>query len=130
MVCDPSKVLICSPRIFLTENWITTLQEYYGDRSVVYIHEAQQDAIDPRKDARFPLVTVQIPSFLSFEESDPDVFKKVEETIQTSSEQWVVILGRHTERLRALHRSLVEKIDDDVSARTCKHPRTYSYCKE
>jgi hypothetical protein len=43
------------------------------------------------------------------EETEPDLIKKVEDILAKSSEQWVVILGLQTERLRALRRVLVEK---------------------
>lgn len=109
MYNDPSKTIVCSPQIFLTENWIATTKQLYGDRSILYIHESQQDIIDPRKSPMTPFMRYQLSSLVCMEETEPDLIKKVEGLLAKSSEQWVVILGRQTERLRALHRVLVEK---------------------
>ena len=106
---DPAKTIVCSPQIFLTKNWIATSKQLYGERSVLYIHESQQDAIDPRKSPMTPFMMYQLSSFVCMEETEPDLIKKVEDILVKSSEQWVVILGLQTERLRALHRILVEK---------------------
>ncbi len=49
------------------------------------------------------------PTLVYVEESDPDLIAKVDALLAASDEQWLVILGRQTERLRALHRFLAEK---------------------
>ncbi len=106
---DPSKVLVCSPQIFLTQNWVATIKQIYGDRSVLYCHESQQNGVDPRNDPHYPFLNVQFPRFVCVEETDPELLKHVEDILASSNEQWVVILGRHTERLCALYRLLIEK---------------------
>ena len=109
MYSDPSKVLVCSPQILLTPNWIATIKQYYGDRAILYIHESQQEAMDPRKRQCNPHMICRLPTLVYVEESDPDLLAKADVILTASDEQWVVILGRQTERLRALHRFLAEK---------------------
>ena len=109
MIQDPSTVLVCSPQLFLTPNWVLTLKQYYGGRSVLYIHESHQDWLDPRKDTRLPFHVHSLPPFLALNESDPDLIGKVESVLAHSSDRWLVIMGRQTEALRALHRVLMEK---------------------
>jgi hypothetical protein len=109
MVQDPSKILVCSPQILLTPNWVATIKQIYGDRSVLYCHESQQNCVDPRNDPLYPFLKVQFPRFECVEETEPELLKHVEDILANSNEQWVVILGRQKERLRALHRLLMEK---------------------
>lgn len=110
MCMDPSKVILCSPQIIVSStNWIATCKYLYGDRAILYIHESQQDAFDPRKEPYAPRRMFPMPTFLCMEESDPELMPNVDTLLTNSAEQWVVILGRHTERLRALHRFLVDK---------------------
>ena len=109
MYMDPSKVLICSPQILLTPNWIATCKHFYGDRAILYIHESRQDTFDPRKERCTPRMIYKMPVLVYVEESDPQLFNKVDDIITNSEDQWVVILGRQTDRLRMLHRILVEK---------------------
>lgn len=110
MVVDPSKVLVCSPQIFLTANWRVSLKQYYGERSILYIHELHQP--NPQPNSIVPLYVHCLPSFVTLEESDPDLIPKVEYILTHSSDPWVVIMGRQTEHLRALHRVLIEKIEE------------------
>lgn len=109
MFQDPSKVLVCSPQLFLRTNWVLTLKQLYGERSVLYIHESQQDGLDPRKDPLFPMIVQSFPSFVVLNESESDLIGKVETVLAQSTEQWLVIMGRQTEVLRSLHRILMEK---------------------
>ena len=109
MYSDPSKVLVCSPQILLTTNWITTIKRYYGDRAILYVHESQQTIQEPQKEGLAPHIVYTIPTLVYVEESDPELITKVDTILTASDEQWVVILGRQTERLRALHRFLAEK---------------------
>lgn len=75
----------------------------------MYIHESQQAMVDPRKGLHIPHILYKMPTFVYLEESDPELIEKADRILGASQEQWVIILGRQTERLRALHRALVEK---------------------
>lgn len=83
----------------------------YGERSMMYCHEAQQDGVDPRKDPLFPFHQSQFPRFVCVEETDQNLLEQVDSILVNSDERWLVILGRQTKRLRELHRFLLEKID-------------------
>ena len=109
MVHDPSNVVVCSPQIFRTTHWSTTFHQYYGNRSVLYVHEPQQDGIDPNQIQFLPRFLPHIVSFLCMNETDPELILNVDTILSNSDEQWLVILGLQTERLRALYRFLIEK---------------------
>lgn len=55
------------------------------------------------------MIVQSFPSFVVLNESDSDLIGKVETVLAQSTEQWLVIMGRQTEVLRALYRILMEK---------------------